>query len=775
LWLPRDLQSATEQDMQTAQSEQSVHGAISGGDVLRAVWRRKWLIAAVTIVLTVMNVGVALMLPKLYRAEVLLQADPRGGRLVEGNVTSLPNELDGGGLAGQVDVIRSPDIALRVIASEGLEEQEEFSRELDREGEATLSTTLRGYVAWMVHQARQVLPGGASADFAPPPQPPLTEEYRRREDAIRILQRNLQVDYDLRGASLRIRYISEDPALAASVANAVALAYVDHQMERKLDLLRNATQWLSERLEGLRTKAVEAESRMAEFRQRHDLGTTEAPVFTQQQLADLHAQLITAIGIEAEAEARARRAEAAARANQLGGIPEAINSPTVQRLREQEVITSRRLAELNSDGNLRTASTVRAELAQVSRRINEELGRVLESLRGEAEVTRARRTSIEATIARLTSAAVQRDSYSVQAAQLEREAVANRAVFDAAVRRMEEARTLDGLQRPDVSVVSPALVPARPYKPRLELVAGLGFAGSLFAGLGLATLIELRRRTLRSLAQGETALGIHGIGWTPALRLRRGEQPEDIVLREPTHLFSECLRSITVGLRTAGGRSSRVILVTSALPAEGKTTLALSYTRMAAAAGQSCLLIEADLRRPTFNKRLGAEPHHGLSDLVGGRKPRLGEVVQRDEASGADFIVAGEDGGDPLRALDKVAFGAFIEQARDCYDTIVIDAPPILAVADGAMLVQHADVVLLVVRWDRTPVRLAAQALGRIRRAGAENVAFVLSQIDTARLPRDQDERQAIDYAYRSDAPKRQPKLRVVGGGERKSAGGGAE
>jgi capsular exopolysaccharide synthesis family protein len=624
---------------------------------------------------------------------------------------------------------------------------------------------LRDAAAWMHELARRTLPEGVSAALAPDVPPPRAAEHRRREDAIRLLQRNLQVDYDLRGASLRIRYISEDPALAASVANAVALAYVDHQMERKLDLLRNAGQWLSERLEGLRAKAVEAESRMAEFRQRHDLGTAEAPIFTQQQLADLHAQLITAIGAQSEADARVSRAEAAVGGRALGGIPEAINSPTMQVLREQEVMTSRRLAELNSDGNLRTAASVRAELAQVTRRIGEELERILGSLRTEAEVARARRASIEATIARLTAAAAQRETYSVQAAVLEREAVANRSVFDAAVRRMEEARTLDGLQRPDVAIVSPALVPARPYKPRLELVAGMGFAASFAAGLGLAMLVELRRRTLRSIAQGEAALGIHGIGWTPAVRLRRGEKPEDIVLREPGHLLSECLRSISVALRTGDGRSSRVILITSALPGEGKTTLALSYARMAAAAGQSCLLVEADLRRPTVGERLGAEQGRGLSDLIGGGSARLGEVVQRDAASGVDFIVAGEVGGDPLRALDKAAFGAFLEQARDCYTTIVIDAPPILAVADGAMLVRHADVMLLVVAWDRTPVRLAARALGRIRRAGAERVAFVLSQVDAARLPRDQDERLAIDYAYGKAAPQRRPKLRIVGSG----------
>lgn len=751
--------------MNTAHPERPTDGAMSGADLLRAVWRRRWLIAAVTIALTALNIAVALMLPKLYRAEVLLQADPRGGRLVEGNVTSLPSELDGGGLAGQVDVIRSPDVALRVIASERLEDEPEFRRRLDDAEGASRGTVLRDAAEGLRGLASRILPAGLAAEFMPQPEPLRTQEHRRREDAIKILQTNLQVDYDLRGGSLRIRYVSEDPALAAAVANAVSLAYVDHQMERKLDLLRNATHWLSERLEGLRTKAVEAESRLAEFRQRHDLGSTEAPIFTQQQLADLHAQLITAIGAESEADARVRRAEAAVRGSSLGGIPEAIHSPTMRILREQEVMTSRRLAELNNDGNLRTAATVRAELAQVTRRIGEELERILGALRSEAEVARARRASIEANIARITAAAAQRESYSVQAAVLEREAVANRTVFDAAVRRMEEARTLDGLQRPDVSVISPALVPGRPYRPDLGLVAGMGSAASLLAGLGLATLIELRRRTLRSIAQGEAALGIHGIGWTPSVRLRRGAMPEDILLTEPGHLFSECLRSITVALRTAEGRGSRVILVTSALPGEGKTTLALSYARMAAAVGQSCLLVEADLRRPTFGARLGAEQRRGLSDLAGVEPARLGDVVQRDEASGVDYIVAGEVGGDPLRALDKAAFGAFLEQARDCYDTVVIDAPPILAVADGAMLVQHADVVLLVVAWDRTPVRLAARALGRMRRAGAERVAFVLSLVDAARLPRDQDERHAIEYAHRKAAPQPKPRLRVVGGG----------
>jgi capsular exopolysaccharide synthesis family protein len=724
------------------------------GGLLSAVWRRKWLIALITIGLTFMNLAVAVLLPKVYRAEALLQMDPRAGRTIDGNitVTALAADMDGGGLGAQAEVIRSPAVALRAIEAARLLDTPEYRRVQEGSGksQAPWSRAADWFRTTLLGQEPAVTAAEEVAAVS-----------RRREDRVlRHFNENLQVNYDLRGGSLRIGSLSGDPVLAAATANATADAFVGQQLDRKLELLRNTGQWLDDRVGTLRARASEAEEKLAEFRQRHKLGTSQSPTFTQQQIGDLTNQLVAAISEEAETVARMRAAELAASSRRLGDLPQAVISETIRALREQEALLSRRIAELNSGGNLRTAADVRAELSEIRRYIAEEQDRILNSIRQQAAISTARRTGLETAIERLKREADERQGHAVQAELLEREAVANRAVLDASIRRSEEIRTLSGLLRPDLTIVSRARVPGQPSKPNVALVGAIGLVGSFIVGLGAALALEARKVTIRSLAQGEGALGVVGIGWLPTVRLRRRQAVHDVVVDEPDHLYSECLRSVAVALRTGDRHSSRVVLVTSATPGEGKTSFAISYGRTITSAGRTCLLIDADLRRPAIGARLQGGQHKGLAEAIGARAT-LPDVVQTDPASGLDFIATGEGGLDPLWALDNSTFAELLEQAREHYDTIIIDAPPVLAVSDSAVLAQRADAVVVIVAWSRTPVRVAARALARLQRAGATTVGFVLSQVEVGSLPRGEDERMAIDYSYGKSALRYRPARRI--------------
>ncbi|MCB4825119.1 GumC family protein [Roseicella aerolata] len=731
--------------------------------LFQSAWRRRWLIACITILLTAADISAALLLPRSYRAEVLMQVDRRAARTVDGNVPALEQELDGGALAGQVDIVRSPAIALRVIQELDLLEQADFEPlRAQREPAGSVS----GPRAWI--QAAK----DAVATYLPPHLADrlrgtdLQEEHlvAAREEAalIRAFQKRLYVSYDLRGGGLRIAYVSRDPALAAAVANAVASAYVDDQLRRKLDLLRGTSAWLDERLETLRVKAVEAEGRLAEFRQVHGLGTAQAPAFAQQQLAELHSQLTGAMGQQAQAEARLRAAEEAAAGRRSGSLTEIVTSRTITALREQEAHLNRRIAELVSGGNLRTAMDARAELADLLRRIAEEQERILGAIRSDAIAARTRRASLEATIAQVTAEAQRRDGYSIQAAVLEREAAANRAVFDAAVRRTEEARLLDGLQRPDLAVISPARMPGNQSSPNMLLIALFGFATSLLTGFSIALFLEYRNVTVRSVSQGESALGLAGLGWLPAMRTRRRSRVHDLVVRAPADLYSECVRSVAVSLRGLGPSGRQLLLVTSASPLEGKTSFALSYGRMLAAARHECLLIDADLRRPAVQERLGGGDALGLTDVLAG-KASLAEAIAIDEASGLIYMGAGQTAVDPLWSLESPAFEELLAKVRERFRVVILDAPPVLPVSDGVLLARRVDAVVLIVAWNRTPVRAVLRAIARLSRAGAREIGFVLSGVDVSQVPRTEGERQAaVYYGRAAGTAQRAPALRLV-------------
>jgi uncharacterized protein involved in exopolysaccharide biosynthesis/MinD-like ATPase involved in chromosome partitioning or flagellar assembly len=714
---------------------------------MAAVWRRRGLIATVTLLLTAADLVGASLLPKMYRADTLLQSDPRAGFSIDGNaaVTATPADMDGGALTSQVEVIRSPSVILRAIEIGNLAVSDEY-RKLTNSGRGGAGP-LSKVVQWFRDRFHAYLPPIEKADER--------LAARRQEDRIlNYFDKSLEVDYDMRGNSLRIRARNADPFLAATIANAVADAYVEKQLSRKLDLVKSTGQWLDQRLQGLQEKVDTAEAKLVEFQQQHNLGAGQSTSFTRQQLGDLNGQLATALSQEAEATAKARAADEASRSRRLGDMPEALASETMRALREQESMLSRRVAELSSGGNMRTAADVRAEWAELRKRIAEEQERILSATRSQAEVARARRQALTTLIQRLSSEVDERQRFAVQAEVLERNLVTQRAVLDAAMRRAEVVQTLSGLQRPDLSIVSRARVPTEPFKPNLTLVAAVGFIASLAMATGAALLIELRRLSVRSLAQGEAALGIHGIGWLPKVRKPRRYSFLEFLREHSSGLYEDCLRTIVAAIPVRRGGRGQMILVTSTIPGEGKTSFAVSLGRGIVASGQSCVLLDFDQRRPALTRDLGLRPQSTALSLLGS-DTAIREMVQVDAATGLAVIrVAGdEDAGEAFR--DEATARRIISFAKENYEVVVVDAPAVLSTSDACVLARTADTVLLVVAWARTPIRTVLHALDRLNRAGATSVAFMLSRVDPAGVARGEDERLAHDHAYVRQVPRR--------------------
>lgn len=716
-------------------------------DWLRALWRRRRLIALVAVGLTAADLGAGLLMERTYRAEALLQIDDRINKLVDMQAFAAPVLSDGGVIKSQVDIIRSPHLALQVIRSQRLMETEEF-----REAVTPIHREALAFIAGLLPERTiRRLPDRIQAIARRPwVADTLRAQRRQEEDAIRYFQKRMDVDANMQGRTIRIRFQSESPELAAAVTNAMAAAYVDDQIDYKLESVRRTNVWLAEQIERLRQKAKESEDRLAEFRRQNQLGTERAPAFTQQQLSELNTALITASAQHAQAAAKLREAEAATRNGGVEGTPDVLASPAIHDLRRQETEVSRELAELRSVYGETNSGIVRnrAQLQEIRTRLQQEVRRILGSLRADAEVAEARRAEIER---RITEFRVQTDSkepVNVQAAILAREAAVNRSVFAAVVKRAEETNAVDGLQRPDTRIVAGARIPGRHYAPKLELIGLVGAILSLTIAIAIAALLEYLNTTIRAVGQGERVLGINGAGWLPLVRQPLGRL-HDLPLDLPYSPYAESLRSIAVTLKAFFKRHRTVLLVTSATPCEGKTSFALSYARSLAYAGQKCLVIDCDLRRPIVNMMLNGRTSLGLSDVVA-RRASLDQVLQVDQCSNLVFIGAGEAGEDPLAILDSAVLGKVIAAARERFDTIIIDAPPLLAVSDAVMLAQYADLTMMVVAWDRTPARAVTDSIKQLRQAGATSVSFVLSQVDISCLGSSDMETYSVGYGPRN-------------------------
>lgn len=720
-----------------------LHVAVTPSFALRAIGRRKALVAVVVLGVMAGDTWILSMTPTEYQAQVLLQVDRRNARPVDGEVRSIPVDMDGGGFSSELNIIDSPKIALQVIGEQHLLDTPEFAAALSRKASGYAASAWRWAARWLPASLVATLRPEQAAD-------PAQMERIREQDAIAFFTSRLGVSYDQRGGSLWIRYRSADPVVTANVANAVANAYVDQQIRSKLDLLRSARTWLDERVDRLKAKWEESEKALAKFREEHHLGTSQAPVFTQQQLAALNAKYVEVRSHEAEISARLGRLEAAAAAHNLDSVADVLDSPTIQKLREQEAQIGSSVAAAEGDArvSMLTVERLRAGLDEVRRQVKAEMQRILASLRNELAIKRMQRDLLESSIAGLTKVAESRDQASIHAVMLERQVAANRAIVDAVLRNVEEARTLDGLQRPDVRIVSEARVPGRPFIPRTRIVLGLGSVAALLLAVSSAVLLEFARMPIRSMSDGERLLGVACVGWLPQLRLRRRAHAQDGDGNGPRSVMGECLYSVALSIRSGIQRDKFALLVTSALPGEGKTAFALSYARMLAAAGRVCLVIDADIRRPAIAGRLGGSASSGLSDLPSGGLD-LGALVQHDPRSKLDFIGVGRGNRDPLAILDSREFAALIAAARRRYDAVIIDSPPLMATADPVWLSRHVDAAVVVVRWRDTPARVAKDAIERLVDKGLEMVGFVLSGVDAAKLRRYDAERHGLAYAKR--------------------------
>jgi capsular exopolysaccharide synthesis family protein len=253
--------------------------------------------------------------------------------------------------------------------------------------------------------------------------------------------------------------------------------------------------------------------------------------------------------------------------------------------------------------------------------------------------------------------------------------------------------------------------------------------------LAIVFVLEFLHKGFRAAQQIEAAFGVPVIGMVPLVKSSGvgDRHPSSYALEHPFSTFTEAVRLIrsATGLSEVDGLP-RVVLVTSAVPDEGKTALALTLGRIGAAAGERALVIDCDLRVPSVATDLGRTCRNGLTEMLTG-EASISEVVQIDPVSGLRFIPAGRGSFDAIELLSSGRMQSIIAAARRVSDTVILDSPPVTLVSDPLALSRVADMVLMVVRWDRTPRSLVAEAIKKLAAAKALPSGIVLSQVNLAR------------------------------------------
>jgi capsular exopolysaccharide synthesis family protein len=509
--------------------------------------------------------------------------------------------------------------------------------------------------------------------------------------------------------------------------------------------MQRAHDWFQDQLGGLADQVREAESAVERYRSQHGLvdlpndGTSGASSggksVVRQQLSEVTSQLALVSRERAQKEAKLSQARAVVSGQHLGrldALPEVLMSPSILQLLNQETTIAAKEAQLaasEGSGNPELIA-VRAQLSRMKARLLQEMSNIVQSLNNEVQTARGQEEILQRRVQQLRELVGVENAAEVGLQGLQAKARATRSIYDSFLTRATQLANVAGIQEPDASLVGRAEVPLGPSAPKPMRFMAVATLLSTVLGVGLACFIERLRRGFGTPEQLEANLGIPCIGMLPNVpaRARMPGASGRRALR-----FAASLDKLRGHLLALGDRRPKVVMISSALPEEGKTALAASFAANAAAAGWRVLLIECDFRRPSIAKLFKLKTGPGLSEILAGSMLGETETALHEVSPRLHVIRAGRAKADPQELLASARMTQLLTTVRARYDLILLDTPPVIAVPDPLVLSRHVDATILVVRWEKTQRAVVQDAVRAIAAHQAGPLDVVLSRTDLRR------------------------------------------
>lgn len=732
---------------------QSYRGVEDDGIDIRAVIgalrRRKAIIWTTIAVVTASAVLTTLLIAPRYTATAALMIKPSELRIVDMKAVAegLPPTLagDSSTIATQIKVLTSRTSAERIVRKLELMHDPEFNHSVLGE-----STTKR-ITDWLSEKwlvATGLADHNTEADERTEPQ--ADREARGEEGALehldeeilaRVVDRFLDVltvSRDGESDVILVSFTSTDPKKATQIANALVASYTNSQMETKVQETARAAEWLLERSQQLRGQVLQAETAVEAYRAANDLINGRGGSLDGQQLASLNEELI---GARAERMAREAKLRQVRQMREKGEgyelLTEVASSPIITNLRQREAQLLADEAQLSEEYGAKHPLNIqaKAERERLAQKIHLEMSNVVSTLEDELTIARSREQALQESLEGSKKQSALAGHAAIQLRELEREAEAKRAVYEAFLARLREIQEQRDLLKPDAEVISFAVVPDDASFPDLRTITIIGLVTSLILGLSLAGLAEHMDRGVRTAHQVEQVLEVPSLGLVPKIeRLPRRQRPHHYLLEKPLSAYAEAIKEIHTALHTPDfDVSPQVVLVTSTLPGEGKTTFAMSLGASFARSGYRTLVMDLDLRHSSMARELDQAVHVGLVEFMIG-KFALKQIIWEDPRErNLHIIPVVARVRNPSDLLRSEAMQSLIAELRDRYDYIVLDAPPALGTADTKVAAQLADAVIFIVRWQTTPASSAENGLRALIKSHISVAGVVLTQVNLRR------------------------------------------
>lgn len=676
--------------------------------------RQVRLIAATAVVLVVAAATVTFSLTPLYTASTLVMVDPSRKSILDDSLQGLSSSADSARIDGEVELARSDNVLVKVVQQQQLISDPEFGVSI-------------GPVARVLAFFGRPLPDLPAGEQA------LNETISKLRNALTVQRRGLTY---LISVSVR----SQSPQRAADLANAVAQAYIADQLASKVESTVASLAVIQARAEQARTEIANSESAYDDFiAQNIDAIATDSG---RPDLAQMQRQIAALEAQRSRDTALAAAVQSAVFSNDIDSIVSSLQSDALGELERQRQQLQRDIA---SPANAPGAVDLRSELAELETQMLATARSEADALRNQLQQSQTQSTELRQNLRReVIETELSADTLS-RIFELQQNAELARQQYQTVLSRIQDLEAQADLQLADSRVVSPALVPQDPSFPNKALILSLSLLAALGLGVALAFLYE---NLIGGFTSDDQLTSVLKIPVASSIPRQTGKSDAhsyaDLITSHPLSIFSESVRrtrtSIDQALRKSAASSvGRVLMVTSSSPGEGKTTLSLALARSYALSGQSVLLIDCDLRKPSLHKHLNTETELGLLEALSGEDggvKKFAQSITQDSQTPLSVILGTRHSSMPTdQLLDSPAFIRLMTAARNTFDVILLDTPPLGPVVDGLYLARQADAILFVVKWASTAQREARRALEQLMEAKRPDVPVVaaLAQQDESR------------------------------------------
>ena len=597
----------------------------------------------------------------------------------------------------EVEVLKSRRLIGKLVADLSLTEDPEFNSTLRAESWLSLGR--------IIGAVKENLLGHESATE-------ILSEQTVTDKVINAVLDNVSVSNIRQSYVFQISAVSEDPQKAARIADRLAELYVEDQIVLKFEKTAQATEWLTDRVAELQIELEASESRLKEFSSNTDLVSPEGLVALNRQLKEMRdrlADITTTVGVAAN---RVDELRAARETGDLVQMAAAANSPDLNRLMENATPGAMPDLFLERFDTILT----RAEL---------------EVARSEAQ-----RAAVEMSVDEITQSIATQSEELVALQQFQREAEASALIYEYFLGRLKETSVQQGLQQAESRILSYAVVPISPSAPKKPIVLVLSLMLGLGFGSTLVLLKEMSKNTFRLAEELESRTGYSVLGQIPVVPAKNRRNVLKYLKEKPNSAVSEAIRNLRTSLLLANlDHPPKVIMSSSSIPGEGKTTQSISLALNLAGLGKKVLLMEGDIRRRVMSD------YFDIPDKKGFLSVMLGEVTLEEALThipdmGFDVLLGEKSQTNAADIFSSDRFGKFLDSLRAQYDYVIIDTPPVLAVSDARIIGRWVDTTIYTVKGDSTSHRQVFDGLKSFEQVNVKVTGLVLGQISARGMKR---------------------------------------